>query len=307
MITPIVAATDGSDESLAAAEWAAAAAARRGLPLCIVHVVDQHPGPATHGQLLRHELAVPFRHELPHHARSVLSKACHRAASAAPGIDVHAVAMYGHTSQVLIAMTAKTPLLALGTRGAGRLPGQRLGSVALRLADQALCPVILVTADSPAFHEIVVGTDGSNDAAAALEFGFLEADLRDSQLTALYIWAYPQTADLERYHDWMLSVGPVNPVATARLAEEIAPLRRKYPSVLVTENTVHGQPGRVLTLASRHADLIVVDRDVPGRTQGLGPVGDALLHHTQCPVAVIPSRRQAAVGAKERVLVPAMA
>jgi len=76
--------------------------------------------------------------------------------------------------------------------------------------------VVLVTADSsPAFLEIVVGTDGSDDAAPPLEFGFGEADLRDSRLTALYIWAHPQAAEFESYHDWMLSVGPVNPIATA--------------------------------------------------------------------------------------------
>jgi len=308
MITPIVAATDGSDESLAAAEWAAVAAARRRLPLCLVHVVDQSPGSATHGRLLMHEMAGPFRHELPRHARSVLAKASHRAACAAPGIDIHPVAVYGRAGEVLTAITARTPLLALGTRGAGRLPGQRLGSVALRLADQAECPVVLVTADSsPAFHEIVVGTDGSDDATAALEFGFFEADLRDSRLTALYIWAHPQAVGLENFHDWMLSVGPVNPLAAARLAEEITPWRRRYPSVLVTESTVHGHPGRVLTLASGRADLIVVDRAMPGRNQGLGPVGDALLNHTQCPVAVIPNRPRPAVGAGERVLVSAQA
>ena len=308
MITPIVAATDGSDESLAATEWAAVAAARRGLPLCIVHIMDQRPGPATHGQLLRHELAGPFRHELPHHARSVLTKASRRAAWAAPGIDMHAVAVYGRAGQVLTAITARTPLLALGTRGAGRLPGQRLGSVALRLADQAKCPVVLVTADSsPAFHEIVVGTDGSDDATAALEFGFFEADLQDSRLTALYIWAHPHAVALENFRDWMLSVGPVNPLAAARLAEEVIPWRRRYPSVLVTENTVHGQPGRVLTLASGHADLIVVDRDMPGQARGLGPVSVALLHHTQCPVAVIPSCSQPIVGTGQRVLLSARA
>jgi nucleotide-binding universal stress UspA family protein len=306
MTTPIVAATDGSDESLAATEWAALAAARRGQPLCIVHVVDHHPGPATHAQLLGHELAGPLRHDLPHHARSVLAKASRRAARAAPGINLHAVAVYGHPDQVLTAITVRAPLLVIGTRGTQRLPGQRLGTVALRLADQARCPVVLVTADSsPAFHEIVVGTDGRDDGAAALEFGFGEAGLRDARLTAVYIWANPQAAQLESYHDWMLSVGPANPRAIARLAEEVAPWRHIYPGVLVTESTVHGQPGRVLTLASGHADLIVVGRDIPGQAQGLGSVPDALLHHTQCPVAVIPSHARPAVEAGRKVLLSA--
>jgi nucleotide-binding universal stress UspA family protein len=289
MSTPIIAATDGSEESLAATQWAAMAAARRGMRLCIVHVVG-YPGPAPHAPLLRHERPAPLRHGLPHHTRSVLAKASRRAAGAAPGIDVHAVAVYGHADQVLTAMTARVPLLAIGTRGAGRSPGRRLGSVARRLAGQAECPVVLVTADtSPAFDEIVVGTDGSDDAAAALEFGFGEAELRDARLTALYIWARPHAAQLESSHDWMLSVGPANPNATARLAQEVAPWQRKHPGVLVTEDTVHGEPGRVLTFASGHADLIVVhERDGARLAPGLGSVAAELLQHTHCPVAVIP-------------------
>jgi nucleotide-binding universal stress UspA family protein len=288
MTAPIVAATDGSDESLAATQWAAMAAERRGMRLCIVHVVD-HPAP-THTQPLRHEMPTPFRHGLPHHARSILAKATRRAAGAVPGIDMHAVAVYGHPDQVLTAITARAPLLAIGTRGAARLPGQRLGSVARHLADQAKCPVVLVTADSsPAFHEIVVGTDGSDDAAAALEFGFGEAELRHSRVTALYVWAHPQAVQFESHHDWMLSVGPVNPDASAQLAEEVAPWRRKHPAVLVMEDTVHGQPGRVLALASEHADLIVVDeRAGAGSAPGIGSVASALLQHTHCPVAVVP-------------------
>jgi len=289
MSTPIVAATDGSEESLAATQWAAVAAARRGARLCIVHVVDC-PGPAPHAPVLRHEMPASFRHGLPHHARSVLAKASRRAAGAAPGIDMHAVAVYGHADQVLTAMTARVPLLAIGTRGAGRSPGQRLGSVARHLAGQARCPVVLVTADTaPAFDEIVVGTDGSDGAAAALEFGFGEAELRDARLTALYIWAHPQAAQLESNHAWMLSVGPANPDATAQLALEVAPWQRKHPGVLVTEDTVHGEPGRVLTFASGHADLIVVDeRDGAGSAPGPGSVACELLQHTHCPVVVVP-------------------
>ena len=289
MSTPIVAATDGSEESLAATQWAAVAAARRGARLCIVHVMD-YPGPGPHAQPMRHEISAPFRHGLPHHARSVLAKAARRAAGAAPGIDLRAVAVYGQPGQVLTAMTARAPLLAIGTRGAGHSPGQRLGSSARFLAGQARCPVVLVTADTtPAFDEIVVGTDGSDHAGAALEFGFGEAELRDARLSALYIWAHPQAADLESNHDWMLSVGPANPSAMARLAQEVAPWRRKHPGVLVTEDTVHGEPGRVLTFASGHADLVVVDeRDGAGSAPGLGSLACELLQHTHCPVAVIP-------------------
>lgn len=288
MIAPIVAGADGSEESLAATAWAAVAAARRQVPLCIVHVVDHDPGPSAHAHLVGHDLPGRFHHDLRHHARSVLAKASRRAALAAPGVDVRAIAVYGHAGQVLTGITTRVPLLAVGTRGGVGFPGLRLGPVALQLASCARCPVVFATADSsPVFDEIVVGTDGSDDAAAALGFGFGEAGIRHARLTALNIWAHPHAARLEGYPNWMLSVGPLNPGAAASLAEQVAPWRQKYPDVRVTEGTVHGQPERVLGMFSGHADLVVVAG---------GCVADALLHHAQCPVAVVPGRGRTAVG-----------
>jgi nucleotide-binding universal stress UspA family protein len=293
MTPPIVAGTDGSEASLAAVAWAAVTAVRHRVPLCLVHVEQDHPGPAAHAPFLPHDPAGRRRHELPHHVRSTLARASRRAIAAAPGVDMHTVAVGGRADQMLCALTARTPLLAIGTRGAGGFPGLGLGSVALHLASNARCPVVFATAGGlPTFDEIVVGTDGSDDAAAALEFGFGEADLREARLTALHAWAKPQACGLEHYHDWLLSVGMVNKDAAALLAEQVAPWRHKYPDVLVTETTVHGHPGRVLALASGHADLVVVGggRGGPGLTPGLGRVVYALLHHAQCPVAVIPGR-----------------
>jgi nucleotide-binding universal stress UspA family protein len=305
---PVVAAADGSEESLAATAWAAVAAARRHEPLCIVHVVDTDPGPAARTHVPGHPLPSRFRHDLPHHATSVLAKASRRAAGAAPGIDLRAAAVYGHAGQVLTAITTRASLLAVGKRGAARLPGAWTDSVALHLASSARCPVVFVPAVSSAlFSEIVVGTDGSDDAAAALEFGFGEANTRHASLTALHIWALPQTGRLERYPNWMLSVGPPNASAVASLAGQVAPWRQKYPDVLVTEGTVHGQPGRVLTAFSGHAGLVVIAGGGvrPRLAPGSGAAADSLLHHAQCPVAVTPGSLRATVEADDRVLLSA--
>ena len=293
MIAPIVAGTDGSEESLAAVEWAAVEAVRRRVPLRIVHVLDQRPGPASaRGQLMGHDLASRLRHDLPHRARSALVRASRRAAEAAPGVDLGAAAVFGRADQVLTAMTERAPLLAIGSRGAGGFPGLRLGSVALYLATRARCPVVVTAADSrPVFDEIVVGADDSNHAAAALEFGFGEADVRGARLTAMHAWADPAAGWPENNDDWVLSVGQLNEGAAALLSEQVAPWRHKYPEVVVTESTVHGHPGRVLSMASRRADLIVVGgrRGVAEAVPGLGPVSYAMLHHAHCPVALIPA------------------
>ncbi len=59
--------------------------------------------------------------------------------------------------------------------------------------------------------------------------------------------------------------------------------------MIVTESPVRGDAKRALTLASQSADLIVVGagRGMASNV-GLGPVTTAMLHHAQCPVAVIP-------------------
>jgi nucleotide-binding universal stress UspA family protein len=290
--TPIAAGIDGSEESLGAVEWAALEAVRRRVPLCIVHVVDHHRGPAAPAPQLRQDLMAGwFRHDLPHRCRSALTKARHRAAEAAPGVEVRAAAVFGRADQVLTAVSARAPLLVIGIRGAGGFSGLRLGSVALRLASRARCPVVFATADSrPVFHEIVVGTGNSDHAAAALEFGFGEADMRGARLTALNAWTHPQAGWPDNNDHWLLSVGQPNEGAAALLSEQVAPWRDKYPDVEVTESTVHGHAGRVLALASSRADLVVVGgrRGEAEAVPGLGPVSYTMLRHAHCPVALIP-------------------
>jgi nucleotide-binding universal stress UspA family protein len=300
MTAPVVAGVDGSDESLAAVQWGAVAAARRGVPLCIMHVIEHHAEPSVHAQILSHD---PYHwaraHGLSHGAKSALARASHRAVHAAPGIDLRVAAVFGRADQVLTAITSRAPLLAIGARGTGRASGQRVGSVALSLASSARCPVVFTSASSrPDVREIVVGADESSAATAALEFSFAEADVRGARLTAVYAWAHPETGRLDGYHDWMLSAEPVDESAAFLLSEQVSPWRHEYPNVTVTEDSVRGHPGRALTLASRSSDLIVIgSRRDQASANGPGPVAHAMLQHAQCPVAIIPGTALPCAGA----------
>lgn len=292
MTVPIAVGTDGSEESLAAVQWAAVAAARRSVPLWLVHVLQNHAEPATRTQILCSEphQRGRIRHDLPHGARSVLARASHRAMGAAPGVDLRVVVVSGHAGQALTAITEEATLLAIGTRGTGGLARQHLGSVALCVAGQARCPVVFTTAGSrPDVREIVVGADASDEATAALRFSFSEADMRGARLTALYAWEHAEAGRLDGYRDWVLSVGPVDKGAAALLSEQVAPWRHRYPEVIVTESPVRGHAGRALAFASQSADLIVVgSRRGRASSVTLGPITHAMLCHAQCPVAVIP-------------------
>jgi len=78
MTAPIVAGTDGSEESLAAVAWAAVEAVQRRVPLSIVHVLEHSTGPAADTQIVWHEVhrRGRSRHDLPHGASIYASPPC---------------------------------------------------------------------------------------------------------------------------------------------------------------------------------------------------------------------------------------
>lgn len=78
--------------------------------------------------------------------------------------------------------------------------------------------------------------------------------------------------------------------ALTSLEDALRGAARKHPRVDVRRKAVEGTAHRVLLEESAEADLIVVGAQ---RRRGhfglqLGRVGHTLLHHSHCPVAVVP-------------------
>ncbi|MFF6994305.1 universal stress protein [Streptomyces sp. NPDC008313] len=87
----------------------------------------------------------------------------------------------------------------------------------------------------------------------------------------------------------VVGVGDATGVSAA-LDDALREAVREHPEVDVSRRTVEGPAHRVLLEASADADLIVVGAQ---RRHGhfglqLGSVAHALLHHSACPVAVVP-------------------
>jgi nucleotide-binding universal stress UspA family protein len=60
--------------------------------------------------------------------------------------------------------------------------------------------------------------------------------------------------------------------------------------VTVSQDVVHGHPGRALVGLSARADLVVIGRHTKHpRLQGPGSVRHAVLNHAHGPIAVAPS------------------
>jgi len=284
---PIVAGTDGSEESLRAVGWAAREAALRGAPLRIVGTAEllprMTPRVGAHGGSYETVTDV-----LVEDRDRALAAAAERAAKTAAGVLIDTDVLTGPTAQAVTEASSGALMLVLGSRGTGAFTALLLGSVSRYAASHASVPVVVVRDESPAQHQLIgVGVADIESCRDALTFALEEASLRHAGLHAVHSWHTPQS-DFTR-------AGPIPTESAAQAAADAASqlaslldeCGAKYPDVTVTQEVVHGHPGRALVGLSARADLVVIGRR-PG-APGPGSVRHALLNHAHGPVATVPS------------------
>lgn len=165
-----------------------------------------------------------------------------------------------------------------------------IGSVSRYVADHGAGPVVVVRQQSMTMHRKVVVGLRDADQAAVLAFAFQEAALRQAGVLVLNAWHWFLPAALLPA---ALRPGPnaerISADSGNWLTEVLAGWRDKYPQVDVSQEVAHASPGQALLDASAGADLVVLGRagSKPGELGG-GAVRHAILHHGECPVAVIP-------------------
>ncbi|GHE93259.1 stress-inducible protein [Streptomyces longispororuber] len=295
MSRTVVAGYDGSAESRAAAEWGAREARLLGAELRLVSV--REPVPLSYAAL-----AEGRRDETDQVARAAVDGLRLRH----PAVDVSLVRLSGRPGELLAAAVDDAGLLVLGSRGLSGFGGFLVGSVGQAVVARTRRPVVLVRAGEQAADEhahdpsgipsaaapyrpVVLGLDTEGPDTALLTFAFEAAARRDTALRVLHSWPLPP------YFAYGL---PEDPELDARLAvddaaalsEILGPWRRKFPSVVVREESRPGKPAAHLTEASKDASLVVVGRRVRSSPIGgrIGPVTHAVLHHSAAPVAVVP-------------------
>lgn len=285
---PVVAAVDGSEESLRAAEWAAMEAQRRSAALLVVsapvavpRVHAYHASPTAVAAALR---AVSER---------ALGAALIRCDEVAPGLPVTASLLTGPVAPAVAATGADASLLVVGARGAGGFAAMLLGSVSRYVASHAPCPVVVAREETMAVHrEIAVGIRDPGDNTAALAFAFEEAAMRGADLVAVHTFA-PMTlylpAEDETAEPVRVDPDQIAAEAARALAAALEGWRDKYPDVSVRHDVIRGHPARVLSSYSARADLVVIGRHDHRDGTGIGTVQHAVLDHAHGPVAIIPS------------------
>jgi len=283
---PIVAATDGSEESLRAVDWAAREAVLRGAPLRLVSAAALMPRMVGGHAMSGYDTVADAIRE---HRDQALAAAGERAARAAPRLLIDTDHLDGSPAQAVTEAGSGALMLVLGSRGNGAFAAMVLGSVSRYAATHAACPVVVVREETGAAHrQVGVGLGDLEHAAAALEFAFGEAALRHASVVAVHAWHTPQL-DIARAAQ--VPAGPAADVFQAEAARELERLldgwREKYPDIAVSQDVVHGHPGRVLAGLSARADLVVLGRH-PAH-HGPGTVIHAVLNHAHGPVVTVPS------------------
>ncbi|MFI1162816.1 universal stress protein [Streptomyces sp. NPDC020801] len=289
---PVLAGIDGSERSSAAADWAAREAALRGVPLRLLHAFPPLPGTPVPG---------PALDRLRHMGARMLQRVAADLEDRYPDVEVRGEQTDDAPAAALLAAARAAGLLVVGTRGTGGFDGLAVGSVALRMAAAAPCPVVLVPQPPGAFGagtpaargaaRIVVGFDAHHPVGEVADFAFSAAEARGARLRVVQAWAFPAEAVSPR----MLVVTEEDRATwedqeVLQLSDALRAWQEKYPGVTVRTDVVLLHPAEALLNASRGAALLVVGRRAdPQAAEGrLGPVTHAVLHHAGCPVAVVP-------------------
>ncbi|QFQ98100.1 universal stress protein [Streptomyces phaeolivaceus] len=286
---PIVVGVDGSEPALRAVDWAADEAARRGAPLRLVYASLWE---RYEGAYLAKDMDKPSEEVL---AEDVVATATRRASGRRPEVKVSTDVQPEEPEYALVRESRTASLLVTGTRGRSGVTEALLGSVSLTVAGHAHCPVVVVRGSHdnqtlPATHDrVVVGVGEQPAASAAVRFAAEEARRRGAELEAVRAWRCPahETTD----HP-LLAGGPAR-LHEQQAAEALEKALQDVPDgVEVRRRTAEGHARTVLVDASRDADLLVLGARRRQRHFGLqlGRVAHGVLHHSACPVVIVPER-----------------
>ncbi|WP_432877365.1 universal stress protein [Kribbella sp. CA-245084] len=255
---PVVVGIDGSPAADVAIKWAALEAASLRTDLRLLYAASPGGSASQAGDIV------------------------YRAVALARGLDPR-IAIDSHTengvpSTILVEASGKAAIVVIGSRGLGLMAGALVGSTGLDLAANAHCPIVVVRPDlgTTAGVRVVIGYDGSPASDTALDFGLDYARRHD--VAVRVVAAQPEGSELHR-------------ITEAELRDAVQN-RGGHDAELIQ---ITGHPAEHILRLSSDADLIVLGARGRGGFAGMliGSVSQTVLHHADCPVAVIPA---AAIG-----------
>lgn len=287
----VVVAIDGSVADGPVVDWGADEADRLRAPLRLVHVID----PAA--QMTSYDIlasgARNLAQRLADEAHRLAGAASERARARHAELDVAMSTPSGPAAAALVRLSHDALRVVVGGPSRGRLERVLLGSVALPVVAHSRCPVIVVPAGTRVAtpERVVVGVDGSEASARAVELALRTAEATGATVTCVLAW------NLE-VEDGVVVTEPASERWSAverrysQLGHRVVdPLAAHRPVVEVNFAVRHGPPARVLVefAADLDADLLVVGSRGRGGFKGLllGSVSRRVLEQADRVVAIV--------------------
>jgi nucleotide-binding universal stress UspA family protein len=271
----VVVGYDGKPDSIAALSWAARTASLRGEAVVATTVIDPRETPRG--------MAWPesYWQEIEVRARQVLAQW--------PDVPATFERHTGHLVPRLLESAEGASMLVVGSFGHRAFAEMLFGSVSQSAARHSALPVVVVRPPvDPDSGRIVVGADGSEASARALEFACDMAERTGDKVVALRAW-HPTTVVADRYGYFPPPSGDSMEAADSALGRTVDDLRDAHPDVPLEGEIFYGNAERALADASSSASLVVVGSRGHNAVGELlvGSVSKAVLLHARCPIAVV--------------------
>ncbi|MEU5843269.1 universal stress protein [Rhodococcus sp. NPDC047139] len=280
----IVVGIDGSDSAVDAARWAAFVARRLGEPIELVHV--HSPGSDNENE----------------QSEAVLTAAEAAIRAEVDPIEIRRSTPSGKPDKVLTDLSRTARMIVLGHTTTTEWESMVRRSDVVSVANHAECPVVTWRSrdgfQPPDGRPVIVGVDGTELSASAVEHAFETAAALEAPLAVLHTWREQSTltyGEGSRFTDWSAYVE----YRKDEMLENTNGYTEQYPDVDVSYRVERGKPDIVLLEESKTAQLVVVGSHgrSPLAAAVVGSSSQGLIHHSCCPVMICRARRHAATDA----------
>ncbi|MDZ7885695.1 MAG: universal stress protein [Mycobacterium sp.] len=286
---PIIVGVDGTIVAQHAARWAGALAHHLGTPLQIVHAMSHDRHQFSDVMAAVAAASVSAQREA---APMILKTAEEAVRRDHPDLEISTVALDEPVEDALQALSRNARLLVLGCDDVSPGAALLVGSLTLDLCGHADCPVVAWRGEilRPTTQPIVVGVDGSSD--AALDLAFELAAALGAPVQAVHAWSMRVPAG-EVSIPFLIDWGAVELEQVNALNRAVEPYRRAHPEVSVNVLVDALGPRRALLQQLSDAQLVIVGSRgrAPLAATVLGSTSLNMLHHSPVPVAVCRSKR----------------
>jgi nucleotide-binding universal stress UspA family protein len=280
--TKVLLATDDSGDAELAATTAVSLAKSTSSEVHVVHV--WRPVPSVHFDAL-------IRQEMRREAQAILDEQVKKIEGVG-GTVAEAHLREGSASEEIVALAAEigVGLVAVGSRGRGRIRRALMGSVSDAVVRHAHCPVMVVRWKPVAFPaKVLLATDGSEEATVATQIVTDLGKKTGSELHVVHVGEIPITHYPDRF-GYRALYEEHEREARQLLETQVESIKAAAATVAQEHLRMGKADEEVVVLAEElGADLIAMGgRGLGGVKRALmGSVSDSVVRHAHCPVLVV--------------------